>query len=157
MRKKVLWWCIWGMGSVMWLIVIIQVVAATNETVVIHSDDSNTLVNTQMQESGEAESTSVNETDLEDSVSHMKNKKPESALRDSAVKNRSVIMRDACININTATVGELVSLQGIGPVLAERIVTFRKENGSFKDESDLVKVKGIGEGKLKKMSNHICF
>lgn len=48
------------------------------------------------------------------------------------------------ININQATAQELEQLPGVGPKLAERIVTFRQENGAFKQVEDLLAVKGIG-------------
>lgn len=49
------------------------------------------------------------------------------------------------VNINTADAGQLVSLPQVGPKMAQRILDFRKTNGSFKRVQDLMKVKGIGE------------
>jgi competence protein ComEA len=49
------------------------------------------------------------------------------------------------ININTASVAELETLSGIGPVLAQRIVDYRQANGAFQKPEDLKKVKGIGD------------
>ena len=49
------------------------------------------------------------------------------------------------ININTASASELETLDGIGPVLAERIVAYREEHGPFAAVEDLMQVKGIGE------------
>jgi competence protein ComEA len=46
--------------------------------------------------------------------------------------------------INRATIKEFESLDGIGPVLAARIVTYRKVNGPFTAIEDLLKVPGIG-------------
>ena len=48
------------------------------------------------------------------------------------------------ININTATVKELVKLNRIGPKYAERIVQYREANGPFVRVEDIVMVKGIG-------------
>ncbi len=48
------------------------------------------------------------------------------------------------ININTATVEELVALKGIGPKYAERIVLYRKANGPFVKVEDIIMVKGVG-------------
>ncbi|MGD9201704.1 MAG: ComEA family DNA-binding protein [Chitinispirillia bacterium] len=62
-----------------------------------------------------------------------------------------------CINVNTATDKQLISLHGIGPVLAGRIVDYRKKNGKFKNAFELIKVKGIGKGKLQKIKERICF
>jgi competence protein ComEA len=47
------------------------------------------------------------------------------------------------VNINTATVAELDNLPGIGEVLANRIVTYRQENGPFRSVDDLSLVEGI--------------
>lgn len=52
------------------------------------------------------------------------------------------------ININRATVAELDSLDGIGPVIAKRIIEYRKVNGSFTSIEDLQKVSGIGGAKF---------
>ena len=52
------------------------------------------------------------------------------------------------ININRATAGQLDALDGIGPVIAQRIVEYRKINGSFLTIEDLQKVSGIGAAKF---------
>ena len=49
------------------------------------------------------------------------------------------------LNINNADSSQLMTLEGIGKVYAERILQYRQENGSFKTIEDLMKVKGIGE------------
>ncbi len=48
------------------------------------------------------------------------------------------------ININTASVEELIKLNRIGPKYAERIVQYRETNGPFVNVEDIVMVKGIG-------------
>ena len=52
------------------------------------------------------------------------------------------------ININRATARQLDALDGIGPVIAQRIVDYRKANGSFVTIDDLQKVSGIGAAKF---------
>ena len=56
------------------------------------------------------------------------------------------------INLNTATVTELMQLPRIGAKTAERIVAFRKQHGGFLRPEEVMNVKGIGEksfGRLK--------
>lgn len=52
------------------------------------------------------------------------------------------------IALNRASAKELESLDGIGPVLAARIVAYRKVNGPFLTIEDLLKVSGIGAAKF---------
>lgn len=51
------------------------------------------------------------------------------------------------VNINTADVDTLTALPGIGQVLAERIVAYRRQNGPFRVIEEITKVEGIGEKK----------
>ena len=52
---------------------------------------------------------------------------------------------EAKVNINTAGVKELTTLDGIRPKVAERIVTYREAHGPFKKPEDLRKVEGVGK------------
>jgi competence protein ComEA len=61
----------------------------------------------------------------------------------------------AAININTASGEQLQDLPGIGQVVAERIIAYRTENGSFASADDLLKVKGIGVATLEKIRGRI--
>jgi len=55
---------------------------------------------------------------------------------------------ETVLSINQASAGDLESLPGVGPVLAERIVSYRESNGRFEAVEDLLEVPGIGEAKL---------
>lgn len=59
------------------------------------------------------------------------------------------------VNINTADESLLQKLDGVGPVLAQRIIEYREEQGGFKNVSDLLMVKGIGEGKYEAIKDHV--
>ena len=48
------------------------------------------------------------------------------------------------ININTATLEELMQLKGVGEKIAKAIVAYREANDFFKSVADLEEVKGIG-------------
>lgn len=52
------------------------------------------------------------------------------------------------ININTAGTEELAALPGIGDVLAQRVVDYRRLHGNFTAVEQLTAVEGIGEGKM---------
>ena len=52
------------------------------------------------------------------------------------------------IDINRADTEQLTALPGIGEVLAQRIIAYREENGSFLSTDELKNVEGIGEKRL---------
>ena len=60
----------------------------------------------------------------------------------------AVVPERTLVNVNTASTEELETLTGIGPALAEAIVSYRDEHGAFETPEELMNVKGIGEGKL---------
>jgi competence protein ComEA len=51
----------------------------------------------------------------------------------------------APVSLNTATVDQLDTLPGVGPVLAGHIVEYRTRNGGFRSVDELREVNGIGE------------
>lgn len=55
------------------------------------------------------------------------------------------------VNINRATVDELMELPGIGPKTARLIVAYRAERGGFRSLKDLKEVKGIGDKTLEQL------
>ena len=59
------------------------------------------------------------------------------------------------ININTADEETLQQLPGVGPVLAQRIVAWREENGSYQIPEDLLAVEGIGLATLEGLRDMI--
>ncbi len=63
-------------------------------------------------------------------------------------------VRNFKININTARADQLQMLPGIGATLAQRILDYRKQNGSFKELEDLEDVDGLTEkrfGRIKEL------
>jgi len=50
------------------------------------------------------------------------------------------------VNVNTADVKDLMTLDGIGRRVAERIVEYRESHGPFKKPDDLRRVQGVGAG-----------
>jgi competence protein ComEA len=59
----------------------------------------------------------------------------------------------APVNLNTATLADLDSLPGVGPVLAQRILDARAAQGSFTAVSDLRKVVGIGDARYEQLKD----
>jgi competence protein ComEA len=57
----------------------------------------------------------------------------------------------ALLDLNTATAQDLDALPGIGPVLADRIVSWRTEHGRFGSVDQLREVSGIGEAKYQSL------
>jgi len=55
---------------------------------------------------------------------------------------------DGRVRINDADAASLETLPGVGPVLAEKIISHRTEYGPFRSPEDLLDVPGIGEQKL---------
>lgn len=59
------------------------------------------------------------------------------------------------VNINTASVVELMSLDGIGETKAKAIIEYRDTNGGFKSIEDIKNVSGIGESTYENIKNNI--
>jgi competence protein ComEA len=69
----------------------------------------------------------------------------------SAKKN----VRTGPINLNRATKSQLDTLDGIGPVIAQRIIDYRKVNGPFLTIDDIQNVSGIGTAKFAQIKSKI--
>lgn len=63
----------------------------------------------------------------------------------------------AAVNVNTAGLQELMTLPGIGPSLAGRILEHRKQNGPFRRAEDLLAVRGVGPKLLAKIKDRLTF
>ena len=62
---------------------------------------------------------------------------------------------DRPVNLNTATVTELMQLPRVGIRTAGRIVAFREQHGPFRRPEDLMGVKGIGEKQFQRLRPHV--
>lgn len=62
---------------------------------------------------------------------------------------------DGKVNINTASVEELMTLSGIGETRAKDIIAYRNAHGSFSLPEDLKNVSGIGDSTYNKIADAI--
>jgi len=61
-------------------------------------------------------------------------------------QEKTAVTDHPAININTADVKSLMTLDGVGRKVAEKIVEYREAHGPFKKPDDVRKVDGIGGG-----------
>jgi competence protein ComEA len=59
------------------------------------------------------------------------------------------------VNINSADMTQLCTLPGIGPGLAERILSYRETNGQFATVDDIKRVSGIGDKRFQDIKDRI--
>jgi len=71
------------------------------------------------------------------------------------LEGKKKILLGIPINLNTATSDDLSSLPGIGPHIADEVISLRKTRGSFLKIEDLKNVSGIGEKRLKKIRKYL--
>ena len=76
--------------------------------------------------------------------------KKEEAEQENEILNND----DKKVNINTADVEELKSLDGIGDSTANKIIEYRRTN-NFEVIEDIMNVPGIGESKFNNIKDHI--
>jgi competence protein ComEA len=61
----------------------------------------------------------------------------------------------ALVNVNTATLDQLDTLPGVGPVTAQKILDWRTSHGAFSSVDELMEVDGIGEKTLADLAPHV--
>jgi competence protein ComEA len=59
----------------------------------------------------------------------------------------------APVSLNTATVEQLDTLPGVGPVLAQHIIDYRTQHGGFRSVDELREVNGIGDRRFADLRN----
>lgn len=94
-------------------------------------------------------------------------KEEEQQIQDGCINGVNEVENDACIeengeekestlvSINTATLEELMTLEGIGEAKAKSIIAYREEHGPYQAIEDLLNVSGIGESLLAKIKENI--
>ena len=69
----------------------------------------------------------------------------------SSTSAKAAAPANSSISLNNASLGELDRLPGVGPSIAQKIVSYRHEHGGFATIEEVQKVKGIGPKKFSQM------
>lgn len=67
-----------------------------------------------------------------------------------------IIQDVPCVSINHADKETLMTLKGVGETVADRIITYRNEQGYFQNIEDIMEVNGIGIKTFEKMQSMLC-
>ena len=74
---------------------------------------------------------------------------------EKVIEMSSNLSNKNCINLNKASLTELDTLPGIGPVKAQAIIDYRESHGDFRQKSDIIQVSGIGQATYEKIKGMI--
>lgn len=75
-----------------------------------------------------------------------KNTAAPSASAEETASDAPVVSVSFPLNLNTATVEELMQIDGLGPAKASAIVEYRAVRGGYTSVEQIMEIKGIGEG-----------
>lgn len=99
------------------------------------------------------------ETDISSCVnsgsSVIENAGEETSTKEEDIKEEVNDSKEELININTASLEELTTLNGIGEAKAKSIIEYRNANGLFVSIEDIKKVSGISDSLYEKIKDHI--
>ncbi|MCI0490921.1 MAG: helix-hairpin-helix domain-containing protein [Blastocatellia bacterium] len=61
-----------------------------------------------------------------------------------------------CVNLNTATAEELMTLPGVGTVKAQSIIEYRERHGPFRRTEEIIIIDGFSERRYRALAHLIC-
>lgn len=71
-------------------------------------------------------------------------------------KDLDRVLKEAkTVNINTASLKDLMRLEGVGPVMAGRIIEYRNDKGLFSSKEELKEIPGMGDKKFDAIKDYI--
>ena len=92
----------------------------------------------------------------EEKLEHEKTKQKEQENLHNELKEYvGIDKRNTKININKASVGELIRLPHIGPSTANHIIQYRVTNGDFQSIKEIIFVSGVGKAIFKEIKGYI--
>jgi competence protein ComEA len=74
----------------------------------------------------------------------------------AAVATAAPGSEQAPVHLNSASLEQLETLDGIGPSLAQRIVDYRTQHGGFRSLDELDQVSGFGPARLAALRGHVA-
>lgn len=88
---------------------------------------------------------------------------PDSSLNSTAVSEKVTDYDDSNepimkypLNLNTCTIDELMTIDGIGEAKASAIIEYREYIGGYSSVDEIKNIKGIGEALYEKLSPYLC-
>lgn len=61
-----------------------------------------------------------------------------------------------CVNLNIATLEDLIKLPGVGDVIARRIIDYRGTHGRFRRPEEIIIIEGFSEKKYQAIADMVC-